>query len=145
MTLTQDDLNQFTGTAQYYKHWSKLLYTDGVQYLAEEGGAYWLIDAIASYQPTALKDPMLKDIQFWKLKAEAHRGAVLLGESSPSKLAWSTPPVDFLVNPNGSAVLTCERDTDDVAITQEIPLTDFPLSGVKLYLTTGVLLLPSEY
>ena len=61
-TITKADLNQFTGTEQYYRHvLSGLVYTDGVKYVAETAGAYWLIDVVASYQ--------LLDVPFqvWKL------------------------------------------------------------------------------
>ena len=119
MTPKTFNLEQFTGTENYYKHWVGILYTDGVKYLAEEAEAYWLIDIIASWQlSTEVKrDPMLQRIQFWKLR----------------------------VNPDNSAVLTCERDTVDVALTQKITYTDFPLESVIFYLTNRVLLLPSEY
>lgn len=51
MTTKQLDLSPFTGTEHWYKHWlGGLLYTDGVKYVADQAGAYWLIDAIASYQ-----------------------------------------------------------------------------------------------
>lgn len=50
----------------------------------------------------------------------------------------------LIVNPDNSAVLTCERD-DEPVITQQIPFTDFPLEEITLYLCDGVLLLPSEY
>nr|WP_199290060.1 DUF6876 family protein [Phormidium sp. FACHB-77] len=46
--LTESDLYQFTRTSQWYPHPLGLLYTDGVFYLAERGGAFWLLDAIAS-------------------------------------------------------------------------------------------------
>ncbi|MBD2060200.1 hypothetical protein H6F88_30100 [Oculatella sp. FACHB-28] len=49
------------------------------------------------------------------------------------------------VNPDRSARLMCERDQGDVAVTQEIPFTDFPLQSLKLYYQQGVLFLPSEY
>ena len=119
MTTKTLNLEQFTGTERYYKHWLGILYTDGVKYLAEEAGAYWLIDAIASWQasPKVKRDRMLQRIQFWKLR----------------------------VNPDNSAVLVCERDSDDVALTQEIEYTDFPLESVTLYLSECVLMLPSEY
>jgi len=118
-TLTETDLTQFTGTSQWYKHHLGLLYTDGVRYLAEQGGAYWLLDAIASWQlqPVVQQDQLLQSIQFWKLT----------------------------VNEDCSARLICERDQGDVAITQDIPFTDFPLREVRLYCQQGVLLLPSEY
>ena len=119
-----ENLSDFTGTENYYTNpLYPFQYTDGIKYLAENGRAYWLLDAIASWQgePIIKSDQDLKKNQFWKLK----------------------------VNPDNSAVLTCERDRDDVVITQKIPFTDFPLSEVAIYLcdmeTTGVLLLPSEY
>ena len=64
--LTEGDLAQFIGTSQYYRHNLGLLYTDGVKYVADRGGAYWLIDAIASWQidPRIRNDEMLQNIQF---------------------------------------------------------------------------------
>lgn len=68
----QQNLNQFTGTFEYHRHWTRrLLFTDGVQYLAENAGAYWLIDLIASHQPRCRKDAMLSSIQFWTLRVDA--------------------------------------------------------------------------
>jgi hypothetical protein len=116
--LNEADLAQFTGTEQWYRHTLGILYTDGVRHVAQQGGAYWLIDAIASWQfeSDVRDDAMLQEIQFWKL----------------------------VVNEDCSAVLTCERDTDDVAVTQNIPFTDFPLRSIRLFLEDGVLMLPSE-
>ena len=63
--ITEIDLAQFTGTTQYFRHWTKrIVYTDGVQFLAEQAGAYWLIDLIASYQPVKVER------QYWTLKAD---------------------------------------------------------------------------
>ncbi len=42
-------LIQFTGTARYYRLNWKCLLTDGTKYLADAAGAYWLMDAAASY------------------------------------------------------------------------------------------------
>ena len=64
-TITKADLNQFTGTTRYFQHWSKKFkYTDGVFFVAEAAGAYWLIDLIASYQP------LDEEFQVWTLKKE---------------------------------------------------------------------------
>lgn len=126
--LTESDLAQFTGTASYYKHGfgnsvlTNLVLTDGAKHVADEGKAWWLIDAIASHQTNnLLDDPMLRDMQFWKLQ----------------------------VNDDRSAVLICERDANDVALTQDIPFTDFPLKEIRFYLVRSeryrVLMLPSEY
>ncbi|MCH7559291.1 MAG: hypothetical protein IIB56_17810 [Planctomycetes bacterium] len=51
--LTETDLDQFTGTSQYYTYMAGLKLTDGVKYMADEAGAYWLLDIIASYQTDA--------------------------------------------------------------------------------------------
>ena len=139
--LKGEDLRQFTGTAQYWKSglpWHPFLYTDGVQYLAAKGEAYWLLDLIGSWQaqPQVKDDPILGEMQFWTLT----------------------------VNENRSAVAICERDSGDVAAKQVLGYTDFPLPKVRLYLAHmvcfwryssnqgprtnadyGMLLLPSEY
>src|ERR1039458_7739091 len=52
---TADELEQclryFTGTEEYHRHWMRrITFTDGVKFLAEQAGAYWLIDLIASWQ-----------------------------------------------------------------------------------------------
>ena len=48
--LREEDLIQFTGSETWYRHglFRNFLYTDGVQYVAETGKAYWLIDKIFS-------------------------------------------------------------------------------------------------
>ena|SRR3990167_8814911 len=55
-TTKQDDLlnelRQFSGTEGWHKlTFLPVLCTDGVKYLADRAGAYWLVDAIASYLP----------------------------------------------------------------------------------------------
>ena len=127
-TLSQN-LQHFCGSEQYYKHWLGLCYTDGIKYLAENAQCYWLIDAIASHQPTANKIPRLREFQLWFLHVgNAHE----------------------FIKPTGhnAAVLTCWEDTPTPetkpVIIQQIPITDFPLPEIKLYVQEKVLLLPSE-
>jgi hypothetical protein len=108
--LSAEDLFQFIGTTQYWKlnPLNPFLCTDGVHFLAEQGGAFWLLDAIAAWkiEPRVRDDQNLKDIQFWKL----------------------------VVNDSQSAKLICERDKGDIVVTQKIGWTDFPLPEIKLYL-----------
>ena len=127
-TLLQN-LQHFCGSEQYYKHWLGLCYTDGIKYLAENAQCFWLIDAIASHQPTAKKNPRLKEFQLWFL----HVGT---GH-------------EFIKPKAGNAaVLTCWEDTPKAeskpVIIQQIPFTDFPLKEIKLYLQDKILLLPEE-
>ena len=113
----------FYGTQAYHRFsplFPNLVLTDGANYLANKAGAFWLMDIIGSYQKECQKDDMLRDMQFWTLKVT-----------------------------DGEAVVTCERDTNNVAFTQDIPYTDFPLDEIKLYVCNNgdymVVLLPSEY
>lgn len=116
-TDINNTLVHFTGTEEYHRfsRISRLVMTDGVKYLCNAAGAFWLLDIIVSYQGKCNRDPMLKDFQIWTLKVKGSKG-----------------------------VVTCERDTDDVAIKQAIPYTDFPLESIKLYCENGVICLPSE-
>jgi hypothetical protein len=114
--LTSADLDQFTGTENHYKHWTgRILYTDGVKYLADTAEAHWLLDAIASYQylPRVKKEPF----QLWVLKIKDESAVLTMQSDSDKK------PI----------------------VTQKIEFTDFPLAEIKLYVCNGVILLPSEY
>ncbi|MEM9946924.1 MAG: DUF6876 family protein [Cyanobacteria bacterium P01_D01_bin.36] len=116
------DLRQFSGTTQWHR-WSSLtnlVCTDGAKYLAEEAGAYWLLDAIASHQNAhVLRDSLrLQELQVWLLS----------------------------VNADKSCRLTCAEDSDVAPVfVQAIEFTDFPLQEIKLYVCNNVVLLPSEY
>ena len=48
-TLSESQLRQFTGSENWYRHGINraVLYTDGAKFLADQGGAYWLLDIIA--------------------------------------------------------------------------------------------------
>ena len=45
-------LAQFTGSEHWYRHGlvRDILFTDGAKYVADQGGAYWLLDEIAIAQ-----------------------------------------------------------------------------------------------
>jgi hypothetical protein len=57
------DLSQFYGTENYYKTClfsPNLKHTDGVQYFAEQAGAFWFLDIIATeVYPLTKKEPFL--------------------------------------------------------------------------------------
>lgn len=153
-TLTYAALAQFTGTEQIYKNASNTLcYTDGVQYMAQKTGAYWLLDAIASYQ-SQLTEQHLREFQIWILTLRNGKG---LPAANDDELLNIAP------KPNHDAILTCWSDTPDdwyewensqlLKITQDIQFTDFPLAQIKFYLCDTqigqqikpLLLLSSEY
>ena len=110
-------LRQFTGSENWYRHNlnPEVLYTDGARFVAEQGGAYWLLDIIATSQHI----PFVKaeEFQVWKL----------------------------LVNMDRTAMVYCEDGNNNVVFSQTIPYTDFPLFNLKLYFANHVIHLPSEY
>jgi len=117
-TLSAEDLAQFTGTEQWYRHSinRSILYTEGAQHVAEHGEAYWLLDEIALIQPYDRK-VAAEEFQVWTLT----------------------------VRPDRTATLACDDGNGNVVFSKAIPFTDFPLDTVKLYFANNVIHLPSEY
>jgi len=111
-----------TGGDEYHRHglMRQFLFTDGVYEMAEMCQAHWLVDVIASWQHTALKDPMLRQMQFWTL--------------TKRKKDW---------------IVTCDRDKGDTALKQVIKYSDFPLESMKIWVQYDgqniIAMLPSEY
>ena len=122
MNIDKKVLAQFIGTQTWHR-FNRLspnsLLTDGAQYVAEEGGAYWLMDIIASAQ----LDPKVKaePFQVWKLA----------------------------VNDDQSAIMEADDRNGNAIYTQAIPWTDFILDNMKLYAVKEedylIIMLPSEY
>jgi len=117
-TLNAADLAQFTGSEQWYRHGinRKVLFTEGAKFVADQAGAYWLLDEIAIIQPHD-KLVAAEEFQVWKLA----------------------------VNADHSGNLTCDDGNGNVIYTKQIEFTDFPSEGITLYFTDNTILLPSEY
>lgn len=117
-SLTPQDLAHFTGSDVFYRHplSAGCVYTEGVQYLAEAGSAYWLLDAILCPQP---HDPTLRGAAFQ---------------------VWT-----LTVGKDGAATLVCTDGDDQHLYTHAIPWTDFPLETVTLWFANRTLYLPSEH
>jgi hypothetical protein len=121
----RNSLAHFNGTEQWFRHslMRNVLYTEGVQYLAEQAEAYWLIDKIASMQ----LEPMIaaEPFQAWKLALTS----------------------------DNKAVLTCTDggklgDEPELLHKEHITFTDFPLDEIELWVEKGehiVILLPGEH
>ena len=116
--LSEFHLRQFTGSENWYRHGinRKVLFTDGAKYVADEAGAYWLLDAIAIAQ---LSENAVtgEEFQLWTLK----------------------------VNEDRTASLVCDDGNDNIVYTQHIAFTDFPIDEIRFYFTNNTILLPSEY
>ncbi len=90
-------LQNFTGTQNYYRNFTSLLYTDGIQHLAERAGAYWLIDLVGSYQPRLRDAPF----QLWELKVNTDRSALVTmveDDGMPNRVSQDIPYTDFPLN-----------------------------------------------
>lgn len=128
--LTHADLRQFTGDLERFRHplARGVIYTPGVQYLAERAGAYWLIDEIAlaiaggDIAKAGRSDDRVLSLHFWKLEVREDR----------------------------SAELTARADSDvPPFLSRRIPWTDFPLDSVDVWAGFDgqhwTLYLPSEH
>lgn len=114
-------LREFRGTEKYHRHLfpgkSPIDLTDGCDFVRTHLNAYWLFDAILSYQC----EKILREVKFqiWELR------------QSKKDLSW---------------LLTCREDSDKKPIiTQTIEFSDFPIEEIKIWLIEKVALLPSEY
>ena len=110
-----ENLNNFYGTENYYRHLFGIVYTDGIRFLAEECQCYWLIDLVASYQ--SHDKVKLEEFQVYQLT----------------------------VNADHSAVVEITDGNYNIITTQDIEFTDFPLDEITLWFTNNVLYLPSEH
>lgn len=105
-TLDPQTLAQFTGSTNFYRHGlvREVFYTEGVEYLAETAGAYWLLDEIAFAQRYVIA-VKVEDFQVWDLK----------------------------VNEDQSGLLTCGDGNGRELYATPIPFTDFPPPGIRLF------------
>lgn len=113
----QSALSQFSGSEQLFENplFKGYVYTEGVKYLAEEAGAYWLIDHVFVNQMLdVLKN---QPFQVWNISVEDNASATIVVEDGDkNKLTFFT-----------------------------MGYTDFPLKEFSLWLVDGTLLLPREY
>ena len=113
----QQILDGYCGTEEYHRlTLQPCNCTDGVKFLADECGAYWLVSDIV---PLALDFYGQGEnfLTFTLKKDETGNGAVF----------------------------TVTDGNDLTLLTKHYDFTDFPLPEVTLWYTDGVLLLPSEY
>ena len=117
-TLNKADLAQFTGSENWYRHAINraVLFTDGAKFVADQAGAYWLLDEIAIIQPHNAR-VAAEGFQVWKLAVHADQ----------------------------TGILTCDDGNDHVLYTKQIEYTPPPPEGITLYFTNNTILLPSEY
>lgn len=126
-TTVANEINEYiancNGTNNVYRHmFSRIVYTDGVKFVAEKAGAYWLIDAIMSHQTNRKAIAAANGFQVWKVTHNKRGSGCVL-----------------TMDDGG------QGDEAKVLIRQRIPFTDFP-KGLDLvfYVEHGMLLLREE-
>jgi hypothetical protein len=90
----EEELDQFNGTSKYYRSFTGLLFTDGIKYLADRAGCYWLIDLVGSYQSELAHIPF----QLWEVEVvEQYAGVVTMREDldEPALVRQNFPFTDF--------------------------------------------------
>lgn len=122
-------IERFTGSEEFYRHpIGEFIYTEGVRYIAETCGAYWLLDLIGSHQIGIQRRHGEQAFQCWRL----------------------VPPPSFAEK---ACIAECHSDCEDdgtfsdahLLARQRIDYTDFPLAvNLKLYFENNTLMLPGE-
>jgi len=112
----RDSISQCIGTEAYHRlSIVPINCTDGVKAVAELAGAFWLVDAIGSYQT----EPKIKaeEFQVWKLEVKGSTAVLYMTDGNSNQRK----------------------------VEQLITYTDFPEGTWEFYLTDNVLMLTSEY
>jgi hypothetical protein len=117
-TFNSEALGQFTGSESFYRYGLKgeFLFTEGVKYVADTVGAYWLLDEITLAQRFN-RAVAAEEFQLWTLKVAG----------------------------DNTALLSCDDGNGLIVYSKRIPFTDFPTCGMKFYVCKSVIMLPSEY
>ena len=111
------ELQHFTGSETFYRNplFPRFVYTEGVKFLTEKAGAYWLLDFIFSNQ--ILEPLKAQSFQTWKIT----------------------------VSESEAASIQVEDGNDNKLSSFNLTYTDFPLQQFTLWLVDKTLMLPSEY
>lgn len=121
------ELAHFTGTEQYHSStFGRLNLTDGIHYLRETLGCYWLIDIVESVQ----NEPKVKqNSSFIVWKIEVDIGESEFYQTKKWKVTgWNDVPYK-----------------SEKVYEQTGEYTDFPLRDFEFYQEGNVLLLKSEH
>lgn len=116
------ELKGFIGTEEYHRLTllNSVVGTDGVKFLADNAGAYWLIDMIASHLPSIPRSEQFAIVRY-----------------------AGTPGA------SGIFSLTDDIPANQTYAVQHIEFSDFPLDEIVMYVQRGgpgwVVMLRSEY
>lgn len=143
-SIVRDYCRQTTGSEEWFSHaFGPLVYTSGIQFLAETCGAYWLIDLVASHQPDIrrkMEKHDLRPFQVWRLRWIPD---VVNADGTVESVkwiidAWSDTPEAPASDDGPASVLLAK---------QEIGYSDFPesLSPFEFWVEDATALLKEEH
>jgi hypothetical protein len=102
----QNQLAYFTGTEHYYKMYPNLVLTDGVKFLADACGAYWLMDVIWSHLPSVTDTFAVVRL----VKAQDDSATFTLADDNPANETFATQKIEWTDFPLDQITLYAIRD-----------------------------------
>lgn len=114
----ESQLPSFTGTGQWYRVSPRLVITDGIRFVLDNTGGYWLSAVVNSIQ--TLLSRTGKDISF---------------QNYTLKRVPDTKTFNLIVDDGNNNILY-----EKVLVSNS-----FPLDSFKFYYMNNIMLLPSEY
>ena len=118
----QENLQQFCGAEQFFQlPLIKTRFTDGVHFLAQNAGCFWLITDASVFAKSLMDKSHFITIDFKRLS-----------EEEQNKIGCE-------------AIISYGDGNDTILETHRYSITDFPLDELRLYFVNNTLMLPSEY
>lgn len=121
MQNANDNYAQATGSEKLTRYNFGHVVTDGALMMAEDNGAFWLLDIITSYQGEAKFKA--EEFQTWTLYRRIRKDGKFTDR--------------FLVRATDG--------NDNILVDQNIPFSDFPHDQATLWNVNKTIMLPSEY
>jgi len=91
-----NNLSQFTGSENSYYHpmFEAYRYTDGIRFLAQNAGCYWLLEHILIHQ--SLPEIMKEEFQVWKITVEDSKATITVDDGNDNIVKkWTDIFTDF--------------------------------------------------
>ncbi|PKQ44475.1 DUF6876 family protein [Confluentibacter flavum] len=118
----QESLQQFCGTEQFFQlPLIRTRFTDGIHYLAEKAGCFWLITDASVIAKSLMDKSYFITIDFKRLS-----------ESERQQKGCE-------------AIINYTDGNETILETHRYNVTDFPLDELRMYFVNNTLMLPSEY
>jgi len=108
---TMPNLAGFIGSENYYRHFllKNFLYTDGMKFLADEVGAHWFIDLVASH--LVHSETLRKEsFQLWAIELNDNGGGLVTVRSDSGRPPIVTQEIDYTDFPENFECYCCSNE-----------------------------------